>query len=108
MPKNWDTTHNPEARPKGCNGRYGSSGSNRHRRAGETPCARCKRSEAHYARELRRGQGLKRQPPQPCGTNAAHKRHGQRGEPIDLACRLGRAAYRAEQRAKRAQQLDAA
>ena len=95
MPKNWMLDHNPLERPHGCNGKYGTSGSKRHRRQGETPCDDCKASEAHYARELRRGQGLHR-PLAPCGTNAAHKRHTLRGEPIDFACRLARANYKAK------------
>jgi hypothetical protein len=106
MPKNWDLSHDPEARPLGCNGKYGTSGYKAHRRRGNEPCTRCKASLAHYARELRRGQGTPKQL-HPCGTPAAYKRHADRGEPIDFACRVGRSNYLAEQRAKRALELAA-
>jgi hypothetical protein len=64
------------------------------------PCALCKASEAHYARELRRGQGLPR-PLHQCGTPAAYKRHKEKGEPIDFTCRVGRSKYLADNRAKK-------
>lgn len=101
MPKNWDTSHDPDARPLGCNGAYGTSGAKAHRRKGQATCDQCRASEAHYARELRRGQGLPR-PLHPCGTPAAYKRHKERGEPIDFACRVGRSRYTASNRARRA------
>jgi hypothetical protein len=106
MPKNWKLDHDPEARPLGCNGKYGTSGSKAHRRRGHNPCTWCKASEAHYARELRRGQGLPR-PLHPCGTNAAYKRHLDLGEDPCFKCRVGRSHYHAEQRAKHRMELAA-
>ena len=92
MPKNWKPDHDPFTRPLGCNGKYGTSGSKKHRRNNQAPCDPCKASEAHYACELRRGQGLPRHI-NPCGTNAAYKRHLEHGEPIDFTCRVGRSNY---------------
>ncbi|AYN55870.1 hypothetical protein PP635_gp62 [Arthrobacter phage Auxilium] len=99
MPKNWKLDHDPDARPLGCNGKYGTSGSKLHRRRGETPCSKCKASEAHYACELRRGQGLPRYV-QPCGTPAGAKRHRDRGEKVCFKCAVARAAYEVENRAR--------
>lgn len=56
MAKTWDRAHNPEARPLGCNGKYGSSGRGRHKYYGTPVCDACKASDNHYCRELRRGQ----------------------------------------------------
>jgi len=103
MPKNWDRTHNPEARPLGCNGKYGTGGAKAHRRRGEPVCDACRASEAHYGREYRRGQGTRRLK-YGCGTWQRHEQHRRKGEPIDLPCRLAYNAYRA--RCKQAQ-LDA-
>ncbi|QDK01936.1 hypothetical protein SEA_VIBAKI_56 [Arthrobacter phage Vibaki] len=95
----WRLDHNPNARPLGCNGRYGKSGAERHRRAGRPACKLCKASAAHWARENRRG-GLRPRTLQPCGTPAAAHRHRQRGEPVDFACHLAEATYRAELRTR--------
>ena len=106
MPKNWKQDHDPFARPLGCNGKYGTSGTKKHRRQNQTPCAACKASEAHYACELRRGQGSPRLI-QPCGTNAAYKRHTTRGEKPCFKCAVARAEYQANQkRARKPQQTN--
>jgi hypothetical protein len=99
MPSPWRTDHDPEARPLGCNGAYGPSGRKRHARRGEPNCQACKDSDAHYARELRRGQHLPRYI-NPCGTPAAARRHRYNDEPVDLACADAEAAYHAANRAK--------
>lgn len=101
MPKNWRLDHDPEARPLGCNGKYGTSGSKVHRYRGETPCEKCKASEAHYARELSRGQNLPRIK-HGCGTWQKAEWHIKRGEPVDFACRAARSDYRNKLAAEKA------
>lgn len=93
----WRMDHNPFARPIGCNGKYGVSGVQRHRKAGTEQCKRCRESAAHYRREMRRG-GITPRKPQPCGTPAAAHRHRANGEPVDFACHVAEANYRAELR----------
>lgn len=95
----WRKDHDPFARPLGCNGKYGVSGVQRHRKAGTDPCEACRESNAHYRRERRRG-GIKPRKPQPCGTYAAAQRHKWHGEPLDFACRVAEANYRAELRSR--------
>jgi hypothetical protein len=97
----WRRDHNPAARPLACNGRYGKSGAERHRREGTTPCRRCKASAAHWAREKRRG-GLRPRKLAPCGTPAAANRHRRLGEPVDFACLVAEANYRTELRQRAA------
>jgi hypothetical protein len=102
VPKNWDYTHDPDARPTGCNGKYGKSGAQRHRREGEDPCPRCPRchaSAAHYMREYRRG-ALMNVKPGGCGTYGGTAMHKAKGEPTCFKCRVAEAAYRAELREK--------
>jgi hypothetical protein len=104
MPKRgpWDLTHDPEARPLGCNGAYGVSGAHRHRRRDEDTCGACLASEAHYQREYRRGQP-KPKALKPCGTWAAAQRHRKKGEmPLDFACRLAESVYKQERRERNA------
>ena len=98
MPKNWKADHDPEARPLGCNGKYGPSGRKRHFRRGEPNCEKCRASEAHYAREMRRGQNLPRYI-NPCGTAAAAKRHRDKGERLCIPCATAEAKYHADLRA---------
>lgn len=86
----WDLTHNPARRPLGCNGRYGKSGADTHRRHGQAVCKRCRASQNHYNREYVRG-GVKPRPLKPCGTNAAAERHRVNGEELCLACKVARA-----------------
>lgn len=86
-----DSSHDPEARPLGCNGRYGTAGSVRHIRRKEPACEACKASANHYHRERRRGQLYPRRL-KPCGTQAAAQRHRYHGEELDFACRLAEAA----------------
>jgi hypothetical protein len=95
MPKRgpWDLTHDPAARPLGCNGAYGVSGAHKHRRQGEDTCPPCLASEAHYQREYRRGQP-KPKALKPCGTWAAAQRHRKRREPLDFDCRLAESVYK--------------
>lgn len=95
----WKTSHNPDARPKGCNGKYGASGAAAHRKASKAVCPRCSRSEAHYRRERRRG-GIKPRKVQPCGTNAAARRHRSKGEELCFPCRVAEANYQAELRSR--------
>ena len=83
----WDLTHNPMVRPLGCNGRYGKSGADTHRRHGQKVCARCRKSQNHYQREVHRG-GIKPRPLKPCGTNAAAERHRINGEELCFACKV--------------------
>lgn len=96
----WRKDHDPAAKPLACNGKYGASGSQRHRYHGEKPCEKCRESEAHMRREARRGQ---RHPKvlYPCGTWQAAKRHQKRGEEIDYPCKLARAKYERELRAEK-------
>lgn len=84
----WHLDHDPDARPLGCNGKYGQSGLQRHYRRGEKVCDDCRVSNNHYAREKHRGQLLPRRL-KPCGTAAAARRHRKRGEPVCYACRVG-------------------
>lgn len=96
----WRKDHDPEARPLGCRGKYGASGSQWHRAHGEKPCDKCRASESHLRRENRRGQNY----PlvlYPCGTWQAAKRHQNKGEVIDLPCKLARNAYEKQLRDKR-------
>lgn len=51
----WDPTHDPTARPLGCNGKYGRSGAAAHRRRGTETCDLCRASFSHFRREERRG-----------------------------------------------------
>lgn len=97
----WDLTHNPAARPLGCNGRYGRSGARTHYRNKQTPCPPCQTSQNHYQREHRRG-AHKPRTPKPCGTNAAAKRHQRHGEPTCFPCRIAEAAYVAQLKTKAA------
>lgn len=83
----WDLTHNPNKRPLGCNGKYGKSGADGHRRRGEKVCRRCSASANHYAREFTRG-GIRPRKLKPCGTNAAAERHRAKGEELCLACKV--------------------
>lgn len=85
--------HNPYARPLGCNGKYGASGTTAHRKRGETPCAACSESNGHYVYETKT-RGLKPRKLQPCGTNAAAIRHRRRGEELCFPCRLAQAKDR--------------
>lgn len=94
----WDLSHDPEARPLGCNGKYGASGRLRHTRRKEKVCKACSRSLNHYQRELRRGQNIPRKALDPCGTRGAARRHREKNEPIDLPCRLAEAAQAAARR----------
>lgn len=95
--KSWRLDHDPSARPLGCNGKYGVSGVQRHRKAGTEHCTPCRESAAHYRREARRG-GIKPRKPQPCGTPAAAHRHRAKGEPVDFACHVAEANYRTKLR----------
>jgi len=92
--KEWDFSHLPGRRSHGCNGKYGASGYNRHLREKTKPCQRCRDSLNHWRREKKRG-GLVPRKLQPCGTNAAARRHRDNAEPLDLACRVAEAAYTA-------------
>lgn len=98
----WNFEHDPEARPIGCNGRYGRSGESKHLHHGEKACEDCLASRRHYERERRRGQKYPRAL-RPCGTKAAAERHRNNGEEIDLACRLAEADSSARAREKRRQ-----
>ena len=96
----WRLDHDPFDRPIGCNGTYGKYGTERHRREGTPTCDKCKASAAHWARENRRG-GIRPKKPHPCGTPAAANRHRRRGEPVDFACLVAEANYRAELRQRK-------
>lgn len=85
--RSWDKTHNPAARPLGCNGKYGTSGAKWHRSHGQQVCAKCSASQNHYAREARR-KALRPRVLKPCGTNAAAERHRAKGEDLCWDCRL--------------------
>jgi hypothetical protein len=102
MPKNWDRTHNPDARPLGCNGKYGSSGRGRHKYYGTPVCDACKASDNHYCKELRRGQNIPRKKPFPCGTPAAAYQHRLKGERLDMACVEAEIQGKREYRARKA------
>ena len=101
MPKNWKTDHNPTTRPLGCNNKPGTSGSKAHRYRGETPCTTCKNAEAHYNRELRRGQNLPR-PKHGCGTWQAAAQHYVRHEKPCFPCRIALSEYKAKRKAEKA------
>jgi hypothetical protein len=85
--RRWRLDHDPAARPLGCDGRWGHTGADRHRKKGEAVCAACKTSAAHYAREHRR-KALRKKALQPCGTPAAAQRHREKGEPVCFKCRV--------------------
>jgi hypothetical protein len=91
--KNWLFSHDPEARPLGCNGRYGTSGRVAHERRGEPVCPACRDSSNHYRREAKRGNPGSGRRLQPCGTNAAAKRHRRKGEKECLPCAVARSNY---------------
>jgi hypothetical protein len=80
-------------RPLGCNGRYGPSGRVAHQRAGEEVCPLCRESHKHYRREGKRGNPGTKRRLQPCGTNAAAKRHRAKGEQLCFRCRVAEANY---------------
>lgn len=88
----WKFDHDPEAKPLGCNGRYGTSGSAKHHYHKTPPCEDCKASARHYARERARGQKYPRVL-YPCGTRPAALRHRAKGEPLCLPCKLAEAEY---------------
>lgn len=90
----WRWDHDPFARPLGCNGKYGSSGIQRHSREGTTPCAGCRESYAHVKRERRRGGITTLKPPTACGTATGARRHRRNGDPVCLPCRVAEARYR--------------
>jgi len=94
--RSWDFSHNPGARPLGCNGKYGDSGYKKHKRAGEDACGRCLKSKAHNLRERRRGAGRIPRPLHPCGTPAAARGHYRHNEPLDLACKVAHTNYQTE------------
>jgi len=100
MGRSWDLSHDPFDRPLGCNGKWGNSGSEAHKRRGEEPCEKCLASSAHYAREYRRG-GIQKRKLAPCGTTAAAERHRTHREPLDFACRLVMAAKEQKRREAR-------
>lgn len=104
--KAWNLDHDPEARPLGCNGRYGNSGGAWHRRRGQPICAKCKASAAHYARERRRG-GIRPRGLEPCGTLAAAERHRFNKEPLCFKCRLADAAATQAYRDRKAAEQEA-
>ena len=83
----WNLDHDPEARPLGCNGRYGKSGVNLHRYHKTPYCDACKASARHYEREVRRGQKYPRVL-RPCGTRAAAERHRNKGEELCWPCKI--------------------
>lgn len=98
----WDLTHDPEAKPLGCNGKYGRSGMERHRYHGEEICEPCRESGRHYDRERRRGQKYPRTL-YPCGTYQAAARHKRKGEEVDYPCKVAYAERNTrDTRAKRA------
>lgn len=91
--KIWLLSHDPEARPRGCNGKYGPSGRVAHQRRGEAPCELCSESLKHYRRERKRGHPGTGRRLQPCGTPAAAKRHRRKGEPVCFKCRVAATNY---------------
>jgi hypothetical protein len=93
----WRLDHDPFARPKGCHGKYGVSGVQRHKKAGTDACTDCRESAAHYRRERRRG-GIKPRTPQPCGTYGGAARHKAAGEPTCFKCKVAEANYRVDLR----------
>lgn len=96
----WNTAHNPNVRPLGCNGKYGASGYKAHKRRGTAVCGRCLTSQRHYRAEVRRGQPKPRRL-KPCGTWAAAARHRHNNEPLDFACSVAEAEYQQGLRDKR-------
>jgi len=84
-------------RPLGCNGKPGDSGRKAHARKNQPPCSKCKEASNHAKRERTRGQANPRKV-HPCGTPAAARRHRYNDEPLDFACKVAEATYRAEQR----------
>lgn len=87
----WDLSHDPDARPLGCNGKYGTSGYQRHLRRGEEVCEKCRCSVNHYQRERKRGGAPTPLRLQPCGTPAAARRHRKAGEEPCMRCKLAEA-----------------
>jgi hypothetical protein len=96
--KNWQLSHDPMARPLGCNGRYGPSGRVAHNRRGEEVCFACRESHNHYRREAKRGNPGTGRRLKPCGTNAAAKRHRAKGEPVCFKCRVAETNYNTSRR----------
>lgn len=68
-------------------------------------------STADYQRKWRAAHGARTgqpgpPPTQPCGTNAAYKRHQRKGEPPCDACRAAWSAYQRELYARRRKKND--
>lgn len=95
----WKKDHDPEARPLGCNGKYGDSGRKLHQRQGTKACQACRDSANHAERERARGQNTPRIL-RPCGTPAAVTRHRRRGEPLDFDCALAETKMHNAKRAR--------
>jgi hypothetical protein len=104
----WRLDHDPEARPLGCNGRYGGSGRKKHARDRTPVCRACSDANNHYQREHRRGQPTPRPKPSPCGTYAGAHRHRGRGERPCLDCYTAEARYHQQLRATKRAALGAA
>jgi hypothetical protein len=100
-PRSKPGQHNPLASPKGCNGKYGTSGYSSHLRKGTRICERCRKSKNHYRRELLRGVKMPRRL-YICGTPEAARRHRNLGQPLDFECKIAESVYWAEYRAKKA------
>lgn len=88
----WHKGHDPFERPLGCNGKYGGSGDQEHRKRGEPVCEACRISCNHYQRERKRGQGISRPSLVKCGTPGGARRHYRLGEPLCQDCKLAQAA----------------
>lgn len=79
----------------------------RHKAKGEYPCDKCLAAHAHKVKMLKRkknrqkyGRSTKRKL-QPCGTEAAYRRHERNGEEPCQACKDGREKRKAKRKQKR-------
>lgn len=82
----------------GCNGKFGESGYNKHRRAGTIACRKCLNSRNQWYR-------FKKPPRQPgpkqravCGTMRAVWQHLRHKETMDEACKLAHNTYDRERK----------
>ena len=80
----------------GCNGKFGESGYNKHRRNGTTRCFKCRASRSQWLR-------FKKPPKAPrprheCGTMRAVWQHRERRETLDAACKATENKYDRERK----------
>jgi len=87
----------------GCNGKFGESGYNKHRRAGTVPCRKCLDSRAQWYQHKKPIREVIPVNRAECGTIRAAWQHKRRRETLDEPCREAIRAYDREQKRKQKQ-----